>query len=334
MKYSAERSATLLVALLVLIWPGSAGAQEGAKSTDPAGGYEVSSATVVSSRPRESSNLGGRLPEANKAQNKAQSATRKARGPNPVNQVTPNRYQVDRNFKQGPPARGEEHAVIGVTIWRMGPEQCPIQNCPLPADNSKGLFDTASRVEDNLPLSTGERVRLALESLSHKGFVYIINREQFADGTRGAPYLIFPTQGINNGKNWILPGQQIQLPRAEGCFCVKARDPRQVLVADELIVIVSPTALLEPNEIGAREVAMPAKLSEFLGRAQSQKTSRGTLKGGAGLVQTAQEQTAGSKGLVDTEPVLTQSDLPPQNVYQSLIPTGAAAVFTFSLRYN
>lgn len=244
-------------------------------------------------------------------------------------------YTVDKNFPVEPPPRDQEYVRIGVTIWRFSPSQCAIPNCPLPT-GEKGLVDTAggTRIDDSAALSTGERVRLGLESLSHDGFVYVIDREQYADGTFGDAYLIFPTKNIQNGSNYARPGLQIQLPRAEGCFCVKSRSQQRVLTADNLIVIVSQRPLLTPDEIGTRESPLPAKLAGYVSRAGKERMHRGTLKDGAGLARTATEQAAGTKGLFDTEPVLTQSDLPPQNVYQSLVPRGSTAVFSLYLRYN
>jgi hypothetical protein len=244
-------------------------------------------------------------------------------------------YTVDKNFPVGPPPRDQEYVRIGVTIWRFSPNQCAIPNCPLPA-GEKGLIDTSAgtRTDDSAALSTGERVRLGLESLSHDGFVYVIDREQYADGTFGDPYLIFPTKNIHNGTNYARPGLQIQLPRAEGCFCVKSRSLQRVLAADNLIVIVSPQPLFSPEEIGIKEIPLPVRLATYVSRADKERVHRGTLKDGVGLARSAPEQAAGTKGLFDTEPVLTQSDLPPQNVYQSLVPRGSAAVFSLYLRYN
>ena len=196
-------------------------------------------------------------------------------------------------------------------------------------DTSAGV-----RVDDSSALSTGERVRLALESLSHDGFIYIIDREQFADSTFGDPYLIFPTRSIYNGNNFARPGLQIQLPRAQGCFCVKSRNPQKVLVADNLIVIISPQPLLSSAEIGIKEIPMPAKLASYLSRADKERSYRGALKDGVGLAQTTAESKAGSKGLFDSQATLTQDDLPPQNFYQSLVQRGATAVFSVYLRYD
>jgi hypothetical protein len=324
---------------LILIWGAAAAnlAQEGSKSikseeylakrpTDtPAGGLAGSSAnSPTTKRPAAgTSGAGGRERSGASARNKPASGSFV--------------YIVDKSFPEGPPPRNYEYVRIGVTIWRLSPSQCPIQNCPVPnsaADGSKGLIDTATRIEDNVPLNNGERVRIGLESLSHRGYVYIIDREKFADGSLGEGYLIFPSTKIDGGKNWALPGLQIHLPRADGCFCVKSRNTQRVLVADVLTVILSPTPLLSAREIGVDAVPIPVSLGVFLDRGDKEKTFRAILRDGRGLAQSSAEQNAGTKGLLDTEPVLTQSDLPPQTFYQSIVPIGKAAVFNFSIRYG
>lgn len=312
-------------------------AQEGSKS--------IKSEEYLGKRPAETPGGGAAGSSANVSKvtrpvtgNKNNSGRQKPGKAAPMNQTAPSFvYIVDKNFPEGPPPRDYEYVRMGVTIWRLSPSQCPIPDCPLPkasTDSSKGLVDTATRVGDNVPLNNGERVRLGLESLAQSGYVYIIDREQFADGSMGEGFLIFPTRKIDSGKNWAQPGQQIHLPRAGGCFCVKSRNSQKVLVADVLTVVVSQTPLLRAEEIGTDAMPVPVSLISFLARADKEKTFRGLLRGGGGLAQTAQEQSAGAKGLLDTAPVLTQSDLPPQTLYQSLVPVGKAAVFNFSLQYG
>lgn len=308
-------------------------AQEGSKS--------IKSEEYVGKRPAETPGGGsaGSSADVSKSTRPVNNPGRQnpGKGKQPRQPVPSFVYVVDKNFPEGPPPRNYEYVRMGVTIWRLSPSECPIADCPAPRtlpDSSKGLVDTATRVDDNLPLQNGERVRLGLESLGQSGYIYIIDREQFADGSLGEAFLIFPTQKIAGGKNWAQPGQQIHLPRANGCFCVKSRNSQKILVADVLTVLVSPTPLLRPDQIGADAIAVPSSLISFLARADTEKTFRGLLNGGSGLAQTAQEQNAGAKGLFDTAPVLTQSDLPPQTFYQSLVRTGEVAAFNFSLRYD
>jgi hypothetical protein len=317
-------------------------AQEGSKGTDPSGAYSISATTVTAARPGDKLDSkpesapasGGPRRNGKRRDSSAiqRQATNKATAVNPSSLQY--LYTVEKNFPKGPPPAGQEHVRIGVTIWLLSPSQCPVRNCPLPAGKSKGLIDTAERIEDNAILTTGERVRLGLESLSGGGFVYVIDREQFADGTLGEAFLLFPSRNINAGKNWAQPGLQIQLPRAEGCFCVMSRNPQKVLVADNLIVIVSSTQLLGLSEIGENEIPLPVKLAKYVSRAGQAINYRGSLQGGRGLTQTPQELRAGAKGLIDTGPILTQNDLPPQNFYQNAVPRGTPAVFSFSLRYS
>jgi hypothetical protein len=321
----------LLIVLILGFW-GISPAQEGSKSikseeylterpTGTASGGKTSSSAVTTPRPQG-------------ANNRARPKPGRPAQAGPTSSFV---YLVDKDFPEGPPPRNFEYVRVAVTIWRLSPTQCPIQNCPLPAaraESSKGLIDTATRVEDDVPLNNGERVRIALESLSHSGYIYVIDREQFSDGSLGEPVLIFPTQKIDNGKNWAVPGLQIHLPRANGCFCVKSRNLQKTLAADLLTVILSPTPLIAPQDVGADAIPLPTNLISFLNRPDREKTFRAILRGGSGLAQSAQEQSAGAKGLFDTEAVLTQADLPPQNFYQGLVPKGKAAVFTFLLHYG
>jgi hypothetical protein len=332
------RETNICLLLLIILICGTCSlnsAQEGSKS--------IKSEEYLAKRPADSS--GGRVAasaNAPKGQRPAggnkNNSGRQDSGKPPKTRETPSFvYIVDKDFPDGPPPRNYEYVRMGMTIWRLSPTQCPIPDCPLPktsADSSKGLIDTATRVDDNAPLNNGERVRLGLESLAQSGYVYIIDREQFDDGSMGEGFLIFPTKKIDSAKNWAQPGQQIHLPRAGGCFCVKSRNSQKVLVADVLTVVVSRTALLRAEEIGMDAIPVPTKLISYLARGDKQRTFRGFLNGGSGLAQTAQEQNAGAKGLIDTAPVLTQNDLPPQMLYQSLVPIGDVAVFNFSLQYG
>jgi len=312
-------------------------AQEGSKS--------IKSEEYLAKRPAETPGGGGAGSFANDSKakhplagNRNNSNQQKSDKTSQIRQKAPPFvYIVDKDFPEGPPPRNFEYVRMGMTIWRLSPSQCPIPDCPLPktsADSSKGLVDTAARVDDNVPLNNGERVRLALESLAQTAYVYIIDRERFDDGSMGEGFLIFPTKKIDSAKNWAQPGQQIHLPRAGGCFCVKSRNSQKVLVAEVLTVVVSRTALLRAEEIEMDAIPVPTKLISYLARGDKQRTFRGFLNGGSGLAQTAQEQNAGAKGLIDTAPVLTQNDLPPQMLYQSLVPIGDVAVFNFSLQYG
>src|SRR5438128_2161384 len=98
---------------------------------------------------------------------------------------------------------------VGITIWRLRP--------PTPTDDKevrmlvyhKGSKQkvgwTPERIEADAPLSVGEYVRLSIE-VPRTGFLYVIDREQYDDGTLGEPQLIFPTLEISGGDNEVKAG--------------------------------------------------------------------------------------------------------------------------------
>src|SRR6185503_7828462 len=88
-----------------------------------------------------------------------------------------------------PPATEE----IGVTVWRLRPSRESDQGGRvLVHDGLKQTQYTPERIEAGTPLNVGDRVRITVES-PRPGFLYIVDREQYADGSFGEPMLIFPT---------------------------------------------------------------------------------------------------------------------------------------------
>src|SRR5688572_853204 len=103
----------------------------------------------------------------------------------------------------GPPA-GKEFAQVGVTIWRFRPSTA--------ADKTKELVEeedappsqwSLERISEGTLLAPGQKVRLGIESLSRDGYLYVINREQYADGSFGEAHLVFPTRRTPEGGNRV-----------------------------------------------------------------------------------------------------------------------------------
>lgn len=82
-------------------------------------------------------------------------------------------------------------SLVGITVWRLRPS--------LPEDDKDvrisaldgGEELTPERIEAETPLREGEKVRISIEA-ALSGYLYVIDREQYADGSFGTPYLIFP----------------------------------------------------------------------------------------------------------------------------------------------
>ena len=82
-------------------------------------------------------------------------------------------------------------AFVGITIWRLRPAQAGDEATL--SDDGKQL--TPQRVESQTALREGDQVRLTIEA-PKEGHLYVIDREQYADGSMSDPYLIFPVRRI------------------------------------------------------------------------------------------------------------------------------------------
>ncbi|MBX7222617.1 MAG: DUF4384 domain-containing protein [Blastocatellia bacterium] len=99
--------------------------------------------------------------------------------------------------------------LIGVTFWKVVPEKNPRLLSQGAAKVADGWV--AERVSPETRFSNGDRVRLTIE-VPEEGYLYIFDREKYADGTFGDPYLIFPSKTIRNGDNLVGPGLLVGLP--------------------------------------------------------------------------------------------------------------------------
>ena len=135
-------------------------------------------------------------------------------------------------------------SVVGVTIWRLRPARN--------ADSGERLIvhdDNATkewvpeRISANTKLGPGDRLRVSVEA-ARAGYLYVIDREQYADGSLGEPYLIFPTTRTLNGDNKVSVGKLTEIPAQEDSppfFTIRKSRPDQV--AEVLSVLVTPAPL-------------------------------------------------------------------------------------------
>ena len=226
-----------------------------------------------------------------------------------------------------PPATEE----IGVTIWRLRPAREADQGGRvLVLDGLKQAQYTPERIEAATPLSIGDRVRITVES-PRSGFLYIIDREQYMDGSFGEPMMIFPTLKTRGGDNRVMPGKLIDIPAQEDQYSYFTAQPagsRRDQVAEVLTVILVPSPLPvtigdQPLKIVQSQVAewekMWGGLTEIL-----------ELVGGAGRTWTNEEKAASAPNGRQ----LTQGGPPPQTVYRvAAKKTGGPLMVTVPLRY-
>ena len=99
-------------------------------------------------------------------------------------------------------------SVVGVTIWRLRPAvRADSGERIIVHDDNAGKEYVPERISANTKLIAGDRVRISVEA-ARNGYLYVIDRELYADGTLGEPYLIFPTTRTLNGDNQVSVGNQ------------------------------------------------------------------------------------------------------------------------------
>jgi hypothetical protein len=185
--------------------------------------------------------------------------------------------------------------VLGITIWRLRPSTAAddkeVRIIKHKRDNARVASWTPERIPAETPLVAGQRVRLSIEA-ARTGFLYVINREQYADGTVGDPHLIFPTLSLRGGDNKVTVGRIIDLPALEDDPNYFTLDPsRPDQVGEVISVIVAPQPIPEVK-IGESEVQLPNDLVEKWEKMWGARVGRLELEGGAGKKWTKEEKLA------------------------------------------
>jgi len=225
------------------------------------------------------------------------------------------------------PSSSEE---IGVTVWRLRPSQSgDTGGRVLVLDGLKPAEWTPERIEADTPLNIGDRVRLTVES-PRPGFLYIIDREQYADGSFGEPMLIFPTLRTRGGDNRVEPGRLIDIPAQEDQYSYFTAQPagdRRDQVAEVLSIVLLSQPL--PLQIGQQPLKLAGQQITGWEKLWGGAAERLELVGGAGRTWTNEEKAAGAaKGRQ-----LTQTGPPPQTVYRVARKAGGPLLVTVPLRY-
>jgi hypothetical protein len=237
---------------------------------------------------------------------------------------------VGSTVAAAPPA-GMVFAQLGVTIWRFRPATS--------GDKTKELVEEAGgaeptqwaleRVEEGTLLAPGQRVRLSLESLSRDGYLYVIDREQYADGTMGDAHLIFPTKRTS-GDNRVKAGRLIYIPAPPNYFRIKpSQSAKGQQVAEVLTVLVSPEPLVDPSLLSTKSITLPREQVEGWEKKWAAEATRFEMDGGAGQTMTEKEQAAGA----DNSQELTQDDPVPQTIYRITIKPETPLVVTVQLKF-
>lgn len=237
------------------------------------------------------------------------------------------RYQVLTPNALPRPAAARQ---IGVTVWRLRKVAAAGEGVRiLVQEDNQTTAWVPERVSSAGSLSAGDRVRLTIES-PEAGYLYVIDRERYASGERGSPYLIFPTTRTRAGDNQVTGGRLIDIPAQDdrpNFFTLQTRRADQA--EEELTVLLAPKPL-EGLPIGPKALALSAAQAANWEKQWDGKFEVFELAGGAGKPWSEAEQRAGA----EPSRLLTQTDPPPQTVYRVEAGPGEPLLVKVRLRYR
>lgn len=228
---------------------------------------------------------------------------------------------------------GKVFAQVGVTLWRFRPSTS--------GDKTKELVEevggdaertewSLERMEEGTLLAPGQKVRLSIESLSRDGYLYVINREEYGDGSLGDARLIFPTKKTLEGANRVKAGKMVYIPGPPNYFRIKPSSSPKGHVAEVLTVLVSPTPLVEDSQLSNTAITLPKETVEAWEKKWAAQATKFEMEGGAGRVMTEKEQSAASSDAAS----LSQDDPVPQTIYRLAIKPEDALVIRLPLKFS
>ena len=186
----------------------------------------------------------------------------------------------------------------------------------------------AERVEADTVFRKGDFVRLSIES-PRNGFLYVVNRDQFADGTTGDPFIIYPWGGMARGENRVRPGRMIDIPGQEDSPSYFKAEPTKENQAGELLTIF---VTKQPLNLPISQEPLRISKAQF---AEWQRTwkadsERFEMEGGAGRLWTEVERQAGSRTRTRQ---LTRTDPAPQTIFHVATSNTAGYLVNVRLTY-
>jgi hypothetical protein len=201
--------------------------------------------------------------------------------------------------------------VIGITLWRLRPSRkTDTGERIISHDGPESMEWLPERVASNGRLAEGDRIRMSIEA-ARTGYLYVVDQEQYADGSKGEPYLIFPTSRTRGGDNSVKAGRVIEIPGQDDSppyFTLKRT--RVDHVGENVIVLVTPTPI-DSLTITDKAQKLSAETLAQWEKSWSTQTGRLEMTNGEGKSWTKQEREAGADGTRS----LTEAEPAPQTLY-------------------
>ncbi len=221
--------------------------------------------------------------------------------------------------------------VIGVTLWRLRPSRPADRGERIIAhENADSVEWTPERVSSDSRLAEGDRVRISIEA-ARSGYLYVIDREAYADGSVGNPTLIFPTTRTLGGDNKVDVGRVVEIPGQDDkppFFTLRRR--REDHVGENVTVIVSPTPI-EGLRVTDQQLKLTNEQVADWERVWGGNAGRLEMENGAGRTWTSAEKRAGA----DATRSLTRADPVPQTIFYSPgVSRASAMLVKLQLKYS
>lgn len=233
------------------------------------------------------------------------------------------------------PDRVAPDTVIGITLWRLRPalprDDRQTRLLKHAGDKSKIREWTPERIAVDTPLKTGQRVRLSIEA-ARTGYLYVIDRELYADGTLGDPVLIFPTKRLRGGDNRVSVGKLTDIPALEDSphyFTLDPEEEQRTNLVGELISVLITPQPLPGVPTGEDLVKLPKEM--VAGWEQAWGTNVGKMElTGAARTWTLEEKAAAAQG----RPLAPLAPAPQTLFYRPEAKSDQPVMISIKLRYG
>ncbi len=186
--------------------------------------------------------------------------------------------------------------VVGVTLGSLRPTRSAgTGERIIVHDGPDSVAWLPERVSSNGRLLEGDRIRMSIEA-ARTGYLYVVDQEVYADGSKGQPYLIFPTTRTRGGDNSVKAGRVIEIPSQDDSppfFTLKRT--RVDHVGENVIVLVSPTPIEGLAITDKAQVLSDETLASWE-KSWGAQTGRVEMANGVGKPWTKQEKDAGADG--------------------------------------
>lgn len=233
------------------------------------------------------------------------------------------------------PAAVETLRDVGITLWRLRPAR-ETDNTDLGfqvVQDGKPVLLVPERLSGTAPVSLGEHVRISIESPTD-GYLYVINREQYSDGTTGPATLIFPVTRTHGGDNRVFAGRLIDIPGPQDRPPFFTLTTQQVAgqphnVGELITVLITPRPI-EGITPGPRPVSLsPEQFARWEGDWEGEVRELLEMSGGAGRTWTMEEKQAS-----EATRSLTQVDPTPQTIYRVAARANEPLMVTVQMLYG